>query len=258
MLKKLILLILISTGIFLVGCGEKKVTIDDVKSTECYGNEYATSGTSTVRCSNGYYTLREYGKYITYASDADLDNEIFLCGKPECKHMNDTLSILPDCDAYLGNTVLDSIMCYDEQIYVLILENAEAVLYRISKDGSRHERLLAIGNMSSNKSSTYRYIVDGDTVYVLYHGEGYKDDDVSQISKFSLTTGEKEILIEEKASCTVLMLYNGNIFYRKSDYKDWNSNVIRRIDLSTGKAEDVVAGILGRYTIDNLGNRLLY
>ena len=41
MLKKLILLTFISAGIFLVGCGEKKGIVDDVKSTECYGNKYA-------------------------------------------------------------------------------------------------------------------------------------------------------------------------------------------------------------------------
>ncbi|MGN0481910.1 MAG: DUF5050 domain-containing protein, partial [Lachnospiraceae bacterium] len=130
---------------------------------------------------------------------------------------------------------------------------------RISKDGNIHDRLLEIGTLSRKHSGSYHYIVNGSDVYVLYSGEGYKKNEVAELSKWSLEKKEKEVLVQDNEHwCDTLKMYNGGVFFRRTDVSTGTKSIISRYDINTNKIEDIVDGAISMYTIDNIGNSILY
>lgn len=250
----------------MAGCGNgNKVTKKEVKDTECVDSAYFNTMSDIVESENGYYILNHTynGSYITYKDKKNLECEVFLCGKPDCKHIdlvNDRtlLHMFKDCNAYVGEGVLESIKYYKGNLYVIVIETGQAVLYRISKDGSSHERLFELGSLSKNLSHLYNYVVDDDYVYTTYQGEGFKKNELSQVCRFSLKDGTKEVILEDtEYHFNTIKLYNGGLFFRRMQ-SEGSETIICRYDCATGKTEDIAAGAVTMYTIDNSHNSVLY
>lgn len=124
--------------------------------------------------SNGYYSLNHQavGAYLSFINKEDR-SETYLCSKPDCSHTNAEFPyfILESCDAYIGEAVLGSIVCFHNNIYVLAYdsETFEVWLVKISQEGSRHETLMTVGQMPSN-GSYFRYVfADDNTIYMSYY-----------------------------------------------------------------------------------------
>lgn len=265
---KLRLLIQLSCLLLLVGCGQNKLIKSEVNNNICVEKAYFNGDTSIVEADKGYYILHSsFGSfYITYKSK-ERDEEIYLCNKPECSHIYDDINepmkymtIREDCNANIGkNGILNSIKMYDGKLYVLLYENSEAVLYRISKDGSTHERLFSLGTLSSNTSGWYNYIVNDENVYVSHMSENYEQGEPSQIIKYSIDGKDKKVLYEDSEHLiSQMILYNGGLFLRSSDAKTGMDSKLYRLDLGSGKAEVVAGEHAVKYTIDNANNAMYY
>lgn len=254
-------------GILLSGCGDNRQVRDNVERKDCVESSYLTSGTTIVEGQKGYYVLKSSSgdNYLSYVSKADLSNEIFLCGKPECKHIstedNKTYShIYHDCNAFIGeNTIPNSIRYYGNNIYVLALEMGQATLCRISESGSEHEKMAELGPISKCMSGVYDYIVEGDYVYVLYSGEGYKKNQVYELYKLSLKSGKKEVLLQDdEKHLDGMKLYGSCLFFRGTDVETGTDSTIKKYNLNTGTVENIASDDISFFTISDTQNMLLY
>lgn len=263
-----IILIQILFLLFLAGCGKSKVTVSEITDNQCVENAYFNEDTSIVESEKGYYILHNSygGFYLTYKSK-DRDEEIFLCNKPECKHIHDDISdpikymtMYEDCNAKLGEEgILNSLKMDADNLYVLMHEEGEAVLYRISKDGSAHDRLFSLGPLSSNTTGTYGYIVSGESVYVLYFPEKYQSGEAFQVIQYAKDGSNKKVLYEDSEHMLMrMMLYNGGLFLRRCDNQTGVQSQICRLDINSGKLEVIAGEHAVKYTIDNINNDIYY
>lgn len=261
-MKKLAVIYFVIISILFSGCGDGKETGKEVKSTECLGNNFFPGAHNVVEGEKGFYLLRQ-ARYMSYAPKNNVKNETFLCGKPECTHYygKDAGKLMgtmrENCNAGIENVIGD-MKYYEGNIYILIHEMGEAVVYRISRDGSVHERIASLGTISGRNSGMYSYIVQGDYVYSLYCGETYKKDGTAELSRISIKSGNKEVLFECKEWSDSLILYNECLYFRKTDIETGADSTISVFDLDTGRAEDVAKGGISFYTIDNMNNALYY
>ncbi|MGN0481662.1 MAG: hypothetical protein ACI4EV_08830, partial [Lachnospiraceae bacterium] len=153
-MKKLAVIYFVIISILLSGCGNGK----EVKSTECLGNNFFPGSHNVVEGEKGFYLLRT--GYMSYAPKSNVKNETFLCGRPECTHYygKDAGKLMgemrEDCNAGIENAIGD-MTYYEGNIYILIHEMGEAIVYRISQDGSVHERIASLGTISGRNSGIY-------------------------------------------------------------------------------------------------------
>ena len=143
----------------------------------------------------------ESRSFLTYI-DRETGEEIYLCGKPECSHVDENGDILESCDAFVDDIVLMSVSYYDGYVYFLKYDEVsyDVTLARVSQDGSVHEDLFVVGQ-DENGGSHFDYLIDGKYLYLVHDDPDIIrlwQDGVQGLSinleKIDLTTGERTVV----------------------------------------------------------------
>lgn len=130
---------------------------------------------SIVACEEGYY---KFADQFLYFIDKNTMQPIPLCAKPDCKHYSGYENY-EECNAYFSPTVYMSdkgLFYYNSSLYLIGAideSNSQSLyLYKISKDGSRRERVCHILDAGSDLNSmNFRFILHKGNGYLSYSGD---------------------------------------------------------------------------------------
>lgn len=190
-MKKKILVLLhtvLPAILFLAGCngGASEKTIENVPQS----NFINYTGSQMAAAPDGYYAFKDS---FLYFITPDLSQHTIVCGKPECPHNTVTSSNLMDyleCNAFFPDPRLSY---YNGNLYISCNDytytgGVRDVIYKVSPDGSRKERIFEGGQF-----------IDG---FSIHKGKLYIAETTYQSS--SVTKSIKEVPLNKPDNIKVL------------------------------------------------------
>lgn len=173
-MKKRCILAVIICLIFCYGCGGKTESAKtdiiekdfDISELNFEGKEEQDQPYWNVfshrfaRGDYGYYYMnRAEGGNMIYHIDDESYEMIPLCSKADCNHAN------PNCYAYFGEYIVNSVWRYKDNLYVLTPQSGQVQLVRVSLDGSEREELFEIGP-DEDSVAIYNLAFCNDCVFI--------------------------------------------------------------------------------------------
>lgn len=218
---------------------------------------------SFAKGEKGYYFLSKTCTYIMYF-DPDTQQAIKLCGKPDCKHNDNT------CNAYnapLGYQLL-SIWYYKNYIYMIKYANGNAILEQINSDGSARKDLFEIG--VADESYPYNLVFNENYVYIYSMMGNYGKNCESEVSirkvlldgktdeKIFAITGKGIVLENLKSYGNKLFFLNNNYNVNTEESKTIiSSNGLYAYDYNTKNTEKIIDKDISDFTVD-LQNSIIF
>lgn len=198
MRKKLGLGMLLLTALmFLSGCGEKQVPIED----------YVRSNPTTdvingiMKSDTGYYYCAANRRPLSmHYYDEKSDQNIFLCSKPECRHDGDAF-----CTATSEKYTVRGACYYGDALYLNVVEKTDTEylckLIQVSEDGTELTELVtyqSVNNTSLWVTSGEPMIIHRGVVVLPYVFRNTDDDNfcLGGICLYDLISGEQKLLPE--------------------------------------------------------------
>ncbi len=220
---------------------------------ECFQSKYGSSNIDIAETEKSLYWV--FGEKLYYASKSE-KYTMYLCGRPDCEHVNDRGQILTTCNAYIENYLPRSLMQYNNKLYYIKNDTSryEGVLVSMDLDGSNKEELFSVGKIPDN-SSYFSCAWNDNILYTINSSLEF-----SYVNSFDLSTGESQVIVEQEEGCNYVNLkaYNGSLFFRKNCKDDLNNNSILRYNISDKKLTEYNTGYSVGYTIDWTTDTLLY
>lgn len=264
-MRRKIVIILSICSLFLTACGKDAERIVESEQSQkniisCDRNIYFTSHSNIAVSPNGYYVLNHDQEfYLTYI-DGQSGEEIYLCGKPECSHVDENgKHILETCDAYVGDflgAIPNFLFYYEEYLYLLGYNslNYDVMLKRVSQDGSIHEDMVVVGQ-SPDCATYFEGIIANGVLYLAYNEPNYDNSEKTvNLEKIDLETKESSVVY----SCTgktvgigFLKRIGNSLYFAQSgreDGDDFYHYLLMEYHMVTGETESVLDENIGFYT----------
>ena len=253
--------LLVGVSILLSACGRKNSTGDitgDI-TAECEQSALFNSNSGLTIAPEGYYILNSLGNmYLTYISRNNAA-ETYLCGKPECRHM-DGFFCIETCNAYVGCVLPYSVVYHDGYVYVLKYdtETFDVTLSRISADGSVHEDIMVVGQAPS-QGSFYSYVfLNDNSILMVYNPPDFTGEErMVSLDRIDLEKKEKISVYaytEAGASISCLKVLQGQVFFLQVKKQDGNYIYeLMKYDEANGQTGVVIEDNVSSYTLTETG-----
>lgn len=161
-----------------------------------YGSSYA--GRFTKGEGGYYYSIYGTATPLMFY-DENIGVTVPVCDRPNCTHDNE------NCNAYLGQmNLLEHIQYYDGNLYAFGTESSDLSrvdLYRISTDGSTHERMGMLYDFAGDQSAydvvVHRGHAYGNFLYVRfsYFADVDGNESTGDLYRMNIHTGEMELVM---------------------------------------------------------------
>lgn len=241
-------------------------TVNDVQGS-CGQSVFFQTNSDIAVAPEGYYCLNHGGNgRLTYISK-DGAREIYLCGKPDCRHVDEETGwyTLENCNAYVGSTILGSIVYWKDAVYLLQYDRDthDVTLARVNADGSVHEELMVVGQVADN-TSCYSYVFTDDNTILMVQNE-FQIEKENRVSLDRIDLGKKEkisVTVYEGTGVFIdrLKVLNNNVFFMLRE-KDPDSEseeygyleYLMRYDIGSGEVMKALQNPIDAYTIADNG-----
>ena len=268
MKKRICLILTVFLMLSFTSCGNEApdVLIENTQG-RCEQSVYVGSTTSLAVAPEGYYRLKNLtaGMYLTYISKDGVE-ETYLCGKPECSHVDEReMYAVEGCNAYLGDVLLGSIVCHNGYVYVLEYDSNtfNVTLVKISADGSVHERLMVVGQAAIN-GSFYKYVFADDHTIYMTNTEHMSEEHIASLDRIDLTNREMTSVYSytgESANISYLKYLDGNVFFMQTQKVEegiYYTYQLMRYNVSSGETISLVEDGIQSYTLGDDGLLFYY
>ena len=220
--KKFILSLMAAIIMLSPGCGESKDKGYTPDPNADYTLAAKSSAGSVHEVEMGIYRLENKGDnyYIKYADKSDMENWVYLCNKPNCKHDGF------DCNAYIESG-FPVIWIYEDKIYF----NGMNQLYRMNMDGSDHEKVRDLPGIEMESQGggvgTAYYNINGKFIYATLPALSGSNEEVPErtVTAYDISLKDEK---EDK------------VFFEKALYTAHN-NLITYLSYASGhsKGKDI-------------------
>ncbi len=198
---------------------EVRMSADDLTEYTAWNNNIYGMGTRQIVASpDGYYALEGGGErqFLTFIDRVDM-KERYLCGKPECRHVeNDSPSMIGEealetCNACVGYAIRGSLAYYNGYVYYLKYnaDNNEVMLARVSDDGGMHEDLMMIGHTIDNGNYFTYVFIDESTLMLTHNNIKVENNWTAELYRID---------IEKKNMELMYSLEGEQAMFEKTDY----------------------------------------
>lgn len=196
-----------------------KYIIDDYKLEA--GNDdqiYFKILTNIVAADNGYYFYDLYNEDYLYFFDKSSKTTVPLCSRANCMHTDE------NCDAYIKNIRgYNGLWYYENYLYLIGNISDTLCLYKISKDGSKHEKCCDLEYLGSSYS--YSMLLTIHRGYAYYSLNTGKNE--TELKRIELKENAKAETIYKcsgsKSKIEEIKGYGEGVFFVKADYKNSES-----------------------------------
>ena len=233
-MKKInIILALLTISLMLAACGKNGVEAVNINS---YSNKngFLNFSSDVAESPEGYYVLSKdlrNGNFLTYI-DKEKDKSTILCSKINCAH---TFEKVPDdCDAYLG-TVLQGSLNY----------------YKVSFDGSEHEKIFDLGTAPDMSNIYYSYVVTDSCVFYSAAIGVSGEKNAAKLNRYIFDNSKIETVYNyegDKAEIFDLKMCKDKVFFRQSVGNERLKSELYEWDIAGQRANKIAEGICS-YTL---------
>ena len=178
-----------------------------VVNSHCSTMGYKDSTSNIVENENGYYISPRAevhksiaNKYHISFIDKKTNTITPVCSKINCNHNNK--QVPEDCEAYIGEMLSGSMKYYDGYIYYIEYSQGDygCILWRMSSNGSEHEKVCELGNAPMNSAEYFNYVITDS--YVIY------TSGLADVSKRPEQKNYAEIILYDLKTKSKCSLYN--------------------------------------------------
>ncbi len=252
-MKKInIILALLTISLMLAACGKNGVEAVNINS---YSNKngFLNFSSDVAESPEGYYVLSKdlrNGNFLTYI-DKEKDKSTILCSKINCAH---TFEKVPDdCDAYLGTVLQGSLNYYNGYIYYIAYnkDNYKCSLYKVSFDGSEHEKIFDLGTAPDMSNIYYSYVVTDSCVFYSAAIGVSGEKNAAKLNRYIFDNSKIETVYNyegDKAEIFDLKMCNDKVFFRQSVGNERLKSELYEWDIAGQRANKIAEGICS-YTL---------
>ncbi len=198
MRKKATVGMLVLTVLFvLAGCGKKQIPMEDYVQS----NPGISSMSPIMKSDTGYYYCSTYRRPMNlHYFDAESDQNIFLCSKPECRHDGDAF-----CTATSEKYKIYGACYYGDSLYLNAVEETDneylCKLLKISPDGTELTEVVTYQTVNSTSlwvSNSVPMLIHRGVAVIPYYMRSNTEESVSVegICLYDLKTEELFFLPE--------------------------------------------------------------
>ena len=260
-------MLLLAISVAICGCAQDEVIFSD---QYIFGQD-SQYGLSTLfdagiaQSEKGYYFCSGPTRSFLYFYDYKTNQSIPLCNKPNCLHVTEPDgSKIADCNAYISNA--QYLRYYKDALYYVTDEKINneyyQSVYRVSTDGTRHQRLytsrVMINNFQIHRGSIYFSTSDASAV----RGIGESDITTYKLYQYELNKPRANpIIIDEGSGIYTdigdIICYGNNIYFETEC--EQNNKTIQNIikyNILTNDKKTIINDCFPQFTIFN--DKLIY